>query len=180
MEKIDYFFELISKSTISLLGYSFSHERLKDEIISKVPFLEIDSSFSLASLRDIKIDHVLCDINIPNISSKLLLLDLNKIASNGDYVYGGKQKMIRDVVRRLRYEIHGSGFKLLLLSPVYGNTSGSSSFLGGISPVHECDLCCVIRENKIKVLKNRFGSNDIEISLDGLKDYNYICNYENS
>ena len=52
MKQIEYFFELIQKSNISLLGYRFKQERLKDEIISKLPHLvvpEINSSFSFKS-----------------------------------------------------------------------------------------------------------------------------------
>ena len=56
MKSIEYFFELIQQSNVSLLGYRFKQERLKDEIISKLPHLvvpEIDSSFSFKSfLRD--------------------------------------------------------------------------------------------------------------------------------
>ena len=76
-------------------------------------------------------------------------------------------------------------FKLLLLTSMYRsglNTNGDEilSFIGGSKPIFISDLCCVLKNDGIKVIKNRFGSNDIEISLDGLKDYNYICEYENN
>lgn len=188
MKNIDYFFDLLKQSDVSLLGYTFAQEKIKDEIISKLPHLEIDSSFSRSNIRDIKIEHVLNNVEISkNISSKLLLMDLNNIPFNGGSkisVDFDRQKKIRDIVNNLRCEIWKSEFKLLLLSSMYTNPNGeqynSLSFLGGISPVAESDICCVLGEDNIKVLKNRYGSNDIKISLDGLKDYNYICDYENN
>lgn len=50
MKPTEYLFELINNSNISLLGYSYKDERIKDEIISKVSHYElpeIDSSFSM-------------------------------------------------------------------------------------------------------------------------------------
>ena len=38
----------------------------------------------------------------------------------------------------------------------------------------------VVLERKINVVKNRFTSDNISISLDGLKDYKYICSYEDN
>lgn len=38
----------------------------------------------------------------------------------------------------------------------------------------------VVLERKINVVKNRFDSDNISISLDGLKDYKYICSYEDN
>ena len=37
-------------------------------------------------------------------------------------------------------------------------------------------------QESIKIIKNYFGENgdDILVSFDKLKDYNYICNYENN
>ena len=50
--EIDYLFDLLKQSDISLLGYTFKQERLKDEIISKLPHVvnhEIYSSFYFKS-----------------------------------------------------------------------------------------------------------------------------------
>jgi len=33
---------------------------------------------------------------------------------------------------------------------------------------------------KINVVKNRFDGDNISISFDGLKDYKYICSYEDN
>ena len=62
MEDISYFYKLLDKSDISLLGYRFKYERIKDEIISKISYYEIkkiDSSFSFRSyLRNEKLNQL--------------------------------------------------------------------------------------------------------------------------
>ena len=61
MEDISYFFNTLEISDISLLGFHFKNERIKDEIISKIPYVEIeeiDSSFSFKTyLRDEKLKY---------------------------------------------------------------------------------------------------------------------------
>ena len=87
MKNIEYFFELIQKSDISLLGYRFKQERLKDEIISKLPHLvvpEINSSFSFKSfLRDLKLQSILETSDTVN-NPEYLVLDLNNIKFDTD------------------------------------------------------------------------------------------------
>ena len=99
MENIDYFFDLLKRSDVILLGYTFTQERIKNEIISKLPHLEIDtlmdSSFSFLSyLRDIKIEHILNNSEISDIiDSKILVIDLNDIHTSDDLVViGSKQR----------------------------------------------------------------------------------------
>ena len=100
MKSIEYFFEIIQKSDISLLGYRFKQERLKDEIISKLPHLvvpEINSSFSFKSfLRDLKIKSILETGETVN-NPEYLVLDLNEIIfKSGDL--GGRQRQIKDIM----------------------------------------------------------------------------------
>jgi hypothetical protein len=54
--------------------------------------------------------------------------------------------------------------------------------MSGSVPIYMSDLSLVMQENSIKVIKNRFGNDgdDILISFDKLKEYNYICNYEHN
>jgi hypothetical protein len=63
MLDISYFYKSIDNSDISLLGYNFKNERIKDEIISKISYheiKEIDSSFSFRQLtRNQKLDNIL-------------------------------------------------------------------------------------------------------------------------
>ena len=207
MEDIDYFFNTLEKSDISLLGYSFKNERVKDEIISKIPHVEIqeiDSSFSFKNyLRDEKLKYLFegsdkSDIKVP----KWFVLDINNITSK---FLIDRVKLIKEVLNNIRrymysdtYGIEEPFYKLLILCPLYTNISSSGdfdykytihSFIGGNTPIYISDFVCTINDNNsLCVLKKRhrgivvinpFDDNDKKISLGGLKDYTYICNYEN-
>jgi hypothetical protein len=198
MKNIEYFFELIQKSDISLLGYRFKQERLKDEIISKLPHLvvpEIDSSFSFKSfLRDLKLQSILETGNTVN-NPEYLVLDLNEIRFKSDDL-GGRQNQIGNIINKIREDLYSnySGvypqtppYKLLILTSLYSSgenidDASITNFKGGSKPIYVSDVAIVIQEESMKVIKNRFGENgdDILVSFDKLKDYNYICNYENN
>ena len=201
MKDIEYFFELIQKSDISLLGYRFKQERIKDEIISKLPHLvvpEIDSSFSFKSfLRDLKLQSILETGNTVN-NPEYLVLDLNDISID-NFKWrdlGGRQNQIGNIIDKIREDLYSnySGvypqtppYKLLILTSLYSSgknvdDASITNFSGGSKPIYVSDVAIVIQEESMKVIKNRFGENgdDILVSFDKLKDYNYICNYENN
>ena len=195
MKNIEYFFELIQKSDISLLGYRFKQERLKDEIISKLPHLvvpEINSSFSFKSfLRDLKLQSILETGNTVN-NPEYLVLDLNDIRFNSDDL-GGRQNQIGNIINKIREDLYSnySGvypqtppYKLLILTSLYSSGKNVddvsiTNFKGGSKPIYVSDVAIVMEEESMKVIKNRFDNN-IDISYNKLKDYNYICNYENN
>ena len=197
MKGIEYFFELIQKSDISLLGYRFKQERLKDEIISKLPHLvvpEIDSSFSFKSfLRDLKLKSILETGDTVN-NPEYLVLDLNDIRFNSDDL-GGRQNQIGNIINKIREDLYSnfsSGYpqtppyKLLILTSLYSSglknvdDDSITNFKGGSKPIYMSDVAIVMQEESMKVIKNRFDDNNIDISYNKLKDYNYICNYENN
>jgi len=196
MKNIEYFFELIQKSDISLLGYRFKQERLKDEIISKLPHLvvpEIDSSFSFKSfLRDLKLQSILETGNTVN-NPEYLVLDLNEIRFKSDDL-GGRQNQIGNIINKIREDLYSnySGvypqtppYKLLILTSLYSSgknvdDASITNFKGGSKPIYVSDVAIVMEEESMKVIKNRFDDNNIDISYNKLKDYNYICNYENN
>ena len=196
MKNIEYFFELIQKSDISLLGYRFKQERLKDEIISKLPHLvvpEIDSSFSFKSfLRDLKLQSILETGNTVN-NPEYLVLDLNEIIFKSDDL-GGRQNQIGNIINKIRDDLYSnySGvypqtppYKLLMLTSLYSSgknvdDASITNFKGGSKPIYVSDVAIVMEEESMKVIKNRFDDNNIDISYNKLKDYNYICNYENN
>jgi len=198
MKNIEYFFELIQKSNISLLGYRFKQERLKDEIISKLPHLvvpEIDSSFSFKSfLRDLKIQSILETGNTVN-NPEYLVLDLNDIRFKSEDL-GSRQRQISIIIDKIREDLYSnySGvypqtppYKLLILTTLYSSGMNSddnsiTNFRGGSTPIYSSDVAIIMQDESMKVIKNRFGENgdDILVSFDKLKDYNYICNYENN
>jgi hypothetical protein len=190
MKNIEYFFELIQKSNISLLGYRFKQERLKDEIISKLPHLvvpEINSSFSFKSfLRDLKLQSILETGDTVN-NPEYLVLDLNNIKFDTKDL-GSRQTQIKNVINKVREDmfhpetIH---YKLLMLTSLYSSgknvdDASITNFSGGNQPIFMSDVAIVMQEESMKVIKNRFDHNDIDISYNKLKDYNYICNYEDN
>ena len=190
MKNIEYFFELIQKSDISLLGYRFKQERLKDEIISKLPHLvvpEIDSSFSFKSfLRDLKIKSILETRDTVN-NPEYLVLDLNEIVfKSGDL--GGRQNQIGNILNKIREDMYSGPeipYKLLILTSLYSSgknvdDASITNFSGGSQPIFMSDVAIVMQEESMKVIKNRFDHNNIDISYNKLKDYNYICNYEDN
>ena len=199
MKDIDYLFDLLKRSDFSLLGYRFKQERLKDEIISKLPHRvvpEIDSSFSFKSfLRDLRLESILeTGESIKN--PEYLVLDLNEIRFKSDDL-GSRQNQIGTILYKIREDLYSnySGvypqtppYKLLMLTSLYSSgmknvdDANITNFSGGSKPIYVSDLAIVIQEESMKVIKNRFGENgdDILVTFDKLKDYNYICNYENN
>lgn len=196
MKNIEYFFELIQKSDISLLGYRFKQERLKDEIISKLPHLvvpEIDSSFSFKSfLRDLKLQSILETGNTVK-NPEYLVLDLNDIRFKSEDL-GSRQRQISIIIDKIREDLYSnysgvypqtSPYKLLMLTTLYSSGMNSddnsiTNFRGGSTPIYSSDVAIIMQDESMKVLKNRLGDNNIDISYNKLKDYNYICNYENN
>lgn len=65
MKDINDIYRTLEKSDVSLIGYTFKSERIKDEFISKLPHInvgEINSSFSIRQfIRDYKISQILDD-----------------------------------------------------------------------------------------------------------------------
>jgi hypothetical protein len=190
MKDINYLFDILKQSNVSLLGYTFRQERLKDEIISKLPHVvipEIDSSFSFKSfLRDLKIQSILENGETVN-NPEYLVLDLNNIRFVVSDI-GGRQRQIKSIVNNIVVSSMSMShsYKLLLLTTLYKsgtNTDNSdiTNFSGGSQPIYMSDIAIVMKDKSMKVIKNRFGNdgNDILISFDKLKEYNY-CNYEHN
>jgi hypothetical protein len=191
MKDIDYLFDLLKQSHISLLGYRFKQERLKDEIISKLPhmvFPEIDSSFSFKSfLRDLKIQSIL-ETGETVETPEYLVLDLNEIVFKSDDL-GSRQNQIGNILYKIREDMYSGPelpYKLLILTTLYSSglknvdDASITNFSGGSQPIYMSDVAIVMQDESMKVIKNRFDHNDIDVSYDKLKDYNYICNYENN
>ena len=190
--EIDYLFDLLKQSDISLLGYTFKQERLKDEIISKLPHVvipEIDSSFSFKSfLRNLKLESILeTGESVKN--PEYIVLDLNDIRYKSSTVLVDRQYQIKRTIEKIREDMYSGtpSYKLLMLTSLYKSGTNTdnfdiTNFMSGGVPFYMSDLSLVIQENSIKVIKNRFGNDgdDILISFDKLKQYNYICNYEHN
>jgi len=191
MEEIDYLYDLISKTETTLIGYRFSDERIKDEIISNLggtKIIDLSSSFSMKSiLRDMKIDQVL------NEEEKLeyLLLDINDIRNsyikqrnftNEDINRAGIIKNtiydIRDCLRDSRNGKDINDIKLIITCPLQSNGLNKDnnmidSFIGGSTPLYLADLAMVITQQSndkvIQVIKNRESDFHKIIKYDSIK-----------
>jgi hypothetical protein len=192
MEPIDKIFEHLKESNLTMIGYNNQDELIKDEFISKLPHIEIfefDSSFSVMSalnrtIRGKKIDSVLdgeCFSTADFVIVDLGNFDPPKSENDG---ISWVSRSVSEFVGSMRKELIGTEYRLIILSPVTKPTSFLTgdipSFRGGSRSVYMADLVYVIEGRKINIVKNRFDGDNITISLDGLKDYKYICSYENN
>jgi hypothetical protein len=187
MEEIDYLYDLISKTETTLIGYRFSDERIKDEIISnlgRTKTIDLSSSFSMKSIfRDMKIEQVLNDEE----KIDYLLLDINDIITlfktrnnfTGSDITNSRAieetiYPIRECLRDNRNGKDNCDIKLILTCPL--NTTitsthknGMDSFMGGSSPLYSSDLAMIITQKNdekiIKIIKNREGDSDKIIKI---------------
>ena len=193
MKPINKIFEYLKESNLTMIGYKYQDERIKDELISKLPHIEIfefDSSFSVMSalkrtIREKKIDSVLDDEEFSN--TNFLVVDLGNFSMPKSEDTFGRSRHISEFIGQMRKEVLETKYSLIILSPVnstMGSALGKSipSFSGGNRSIYMADMAYVIEGRKIKIIKNRFGfdGDNITISLDNLKDYKYICSYENN
>jgi hypothetical protein len=191
METIDYLYNQISKVETTLIGYRFSDERIKDEIISNLrgtKTIDLGSSFSMKSiLRDMKIEQVLNDEE----KIDYLLLDINDIRTlfkernsftNKDISRAGVIKNIiydiRDCLRDSRNGKDISDVKLILTCPLQSNgfnkdNNTIGAFMYGSSPLYYADLAMIITQQSgdkiIQIIKNRNGDSDKIIKYDSIK-----------
>jgi hypothetical protein len=158
-------FNLVKQSDMTLIGYTFKDERIKDELISNFNYVEIkeiDSSFSFKSfLRNEKLNNILDSGK----KFDYILLDLNNIlptAYDPSKVFN-RVGFIRNVLERLRERIWTEGqpqYKIIITSPVNKTLENDDigSFIGGNQAIYITDLVIVLKENLAKVIKNRNGS----------------------
>lgn len=176
--------DLIKKSNISLIGYSFKNEKEKDELISNFDYFEIgeiDSSFSIKSvLRDFKLSSTLdiCDTKLP----EFFLINLNDIKYNSE---GSIQRVnqINNFLDKIQSEMFrgltssfpsNPPFQLIIIAPVNRNVWDANATARQISsgkPIYIADIAVSISDDKIKVIKNRFGQDGDEICCKFVKDY---------
>lgn len=192
MKPINKIFEYLKESNLTMIGYKYQDERIKDELISKLPHIEIfefDSSFSVMSalkrtIREKKIDSVLDGEEFSN--TNFLVVDLGNFSMPKSEDTFGRSRHISEFIGQMRKEVLETKYSLIILSPVnstMGSALGKSipSFSGGNRSIYMADMAYVIEGKTVKIIKNRFdGGDNITISLDNLKDYKYICSYENN
>jgi len=184
---IEQIFDFMNESNLTIVGYKFQDERIKDEFISKLPHIEIfefDSSFSVMSslkqkVRENKIDFVLEGGSISNV--KFIVVDLSNFKRHKDLSNMVISRSISEFIDKMRKEVMETNYKLVILSPVNSNPMGEiPSFTGGSRSLYMADLVYVIEGKKINIVKNRVERDNVSVSLENIKDYKYICNYENN
>jgi hypothetical protein len=83
MKTLNDLFDLVKQSDVTLIGYTFRDERIKDELISNFNYIDvgqIDSSFSLKSfLRDLKLNSILENDSVKNPRQLLTGQGLEKV-----------------------------------------------------------------------------------------------------
>lgn len=191
MNPINKIFEYLKESNLTMIGYKYQDERIKDELISKLPHIEIfefDSSFSVMSalkrtIREKKIGSVLDGEDFSN--ANFLVVDLGNFSMSKSESAFERSRHISEFVGQMRKEVLETKYSLIILSPVNSTMESAlgndiPSFSGGNRSIYMADMAYVIEGRKIKIIKNRFDGDNITISLDNLKDYKYICSYENN
>ena len=187
MKPINKIFEYLKESNLTMIGYKYQDERIKDELISKLPHIEIfefDSSFSVMSalkrtIREKKIGSVLNGEEFSN--ANFLVVDLGNFSMSKSESAFERSRHISEFVGQMRKEVLETKYSLIILSPVNSYPIGEiPSFSGGNRSVYMSDMAYLIEGKTIKIIKNRFDGDNITISLDNLKDYKYICSYENN
>lgn len=182
-------YKTLEKSDVSLIGYTFKSERIKDEFISTLPHVSvgrINSSFSIKQyIRDYKINKIL-DNNSSYEDFKWIVIDTNDI----EVYKSHNTNTISEIIRRLRYETFNQKLKvkLLITSPMYKTSEklDIKNFTGGNGPLYMADFAFVVMEKNllsskktIDIIKNRFEySKETKVDISNLKNYNYICNKE--
>lgn len=180
----------IDKSDISVIGYNFKSETIKDELISNFDYVEIseiDSSFCFKSfLRNLKLNRILGN-SVKN--PDYILLDLTKIKYDIDLDgLGSRQKQTKRILEKLHsqiYEGHQSSFpsspklKVLITCPLYKSGTNSegnpvNSFIGGSGPIYISDFVVSIFDDKITIIKDRIHDNCGKILY---KHYEKLTNF---
>jgi hypothetical protein len=153
----------MSLSRITTIGFTWKSERLKDDIISQLNYIdcgEIDTStFSLKSLlRDININSLLDGEKTP----EYILIDLMNLkfdTSKNSNQYVTRARTIQNLLIQIQdelFNINDENQKIkLILTTSLNSSYVSDEFFGGTDPLYASDLVFTISDN-IKILKNRF------------------------
>jgi hypothetical protein len=191
MKSIEYLYDLIRKSQFTTIGYTytFQDEKLKDELISRLPnfrLKELTSSFSFNNIkqeikqkvRENRLDCLLDNtdefIDIPKFD--YIVVDLEDIPprvkdKDDGYTSMYRSNQIRNLLENLRSDSIKNDYKVIFTASTYKTMSDdpTEQLKGGSSGMYMADLVIMIKDGFAKIAKSRFGFNDEIISLDELK-----------
>lgn len=166
---------LVKESDFTLIGFKLRHERIKDEFISHFSSIEIDEigpSFSFKTfVRNSKIESVLETESYIK-SPDFIIINLNNIIIEKESYTLGRQKVIKNIISGIKKDLSNTQYKVIFTcyinSSMNSNNGDIANFSSGSLPLYESNLVISISDNKIKVLKNRFGKDgdDIVYNLD--------------
>lgn len=167
-------YEMINQSDLTLIGYTYKDERIKDALLSQIKPIQVGkvkASFSIRQhIRDIKIDEVLS--TSPFYNGKLIHIDLNDIEFDGGENYSLKRaRSLRSFILELREQCINIGYKALYQT--MSNDTKIHNFMGGSSPMYASDLIIKFESGDLKIIKNRYGKT-FNISSDKLEKLLYI------
>ncbi len=164
MQNIEHLYELMSQSRITTIGFTWKYERLKDDIISQLNYLdcgEIDTStFSLKSLlRDININSLLDEEKKP----EYILIDLMNLKF--DKSKNTRARTIQNLLIQIQNELFNINVENQKIKLIFTTSLNSSyvsdednsipNFFGGPDTMYVSSLVFTISDN-IKIMKNRF------------------------
>jgi hypothetical protein len=186
MKSIEYLYDLVGRSDFTTIGYTFQDEKLKDELISRLPnfrLKELSSSFSFNNIRqeikqkvrenrlDCLLDNTDEFIDIPNFD--YLVVDLEDIPPSGKDdgdVSMHRSIQLRNLLENLRSDSIKNDYKVIFTTVTYKTMTDDpmDQLKGGSYGMYMADLVLMIKDGIAKITKNRFGYNDETISLNVL------------
>ncbi len=147
--------DLLSNSRLTILGYTYKNERIKDELISSISSIRLDENFSsnsfLQYLRDKKISNLLNDEK----SSKFITFDLLDIQNDDPRWYEEQNiNRIKDLHHIRNYL--SENYRLVISAPFYKGVDDKNHIKGGEKIIYIADLVLYIEDDKkLKVIKSR-------------------------
>ena len=186
MKSIEYLYGLVGQSNFTTIGYTHQDEKLKDELISRLPnfrLKELSSSFSFNNIKqeikqkvrenrlDCLFDNTKEFIDIPKFD--YLVVDLEDIPPSGKddgYVSMHRSIQLKNLLENLRNDSIENNYKVIFTTTTYTTMTDEpkDQLKGGSSGMYMADLVLMIKDGIAKITKNRFGYNDETISLNVL------------
>ncbi len=179
MKPIENLYDLVGQSNFTTIGYTFQDEKLKDEFISKLPFIrykEIDSSFSFdgsikQKLRDIRLNSILNDTEDIGPNFEYLVLDFEEdlqYLGEGDKLEISRSIQLSSILEKLRGQSIECGIKVIFTTPTYISFDLNQNLKGGSKSMYMADLAFIVNGGVAKIMKNRFGIDNETFSLNEL------------
>jgi len=183
---LDYLFTMFGKSDLCLIGYDTISESIKDELLDKLNVLrlgKVNSDFTIKShLRDLKISCVLN--NSPINMSNIIHLDINDIEIESESTDSFlRNKKVHNLIEFIRNKLSICNYKCIITTQTYKSFNKPYTiinYVGGNRILYSSDFAITLQNKSAKIVKSRYDSDNINIDISDLKNFNYICNYEYS